>query len=74
MLLIFAGSMPVGHALQYYITGEAARNPSDHNWLIVGEAALGILIIAFGLYKQVRANRAVTPDSDDDISLKLDDN
>jgi len=73
VLLIFAGSMLVGHALQTYFTGDVGRDPKDRNWLMIGEAALGLLIIAFGLYKQVRANRAVIMDSEKDILLKLDD-
>jgi hypothetical protein len=73
VLLIFVGSLPVGHALQYYITDETGRNTPDHNLLIVGEAALGLLIIAFGLYMQVRTNRAIGFEADEDVVLKLDD-
>lgn len=73
VLLIFAGSMPFGNALQYYIAGEAYRNTLTRNWLVVGQACLGILIMGFGLYRQVRTNRAISTEADEDTPIKLND-
>ena len=72
VLLIFIASFPLGNALQYYFAGEPSRNTPTRNWLVVGQAALGLLIIAFGLYKQIAANRLPAPE-EPDAELNLRD-
>ena len=71
VLLIFIGSLPVGGALQYYFSGEPARNSSSRNWLAVGQAVLGLLIIAFALYRQTVALRQI-PYEEEKTRLDLD--
>lgn len=73
VLLIFVGSLPVGYALQYYFAADAVQNAGEWNWLVIGAAAIGVLIIAVGLFKQVQANRAIAPENDKDGLLNLDD-
>lgn len=72
VFLIFAGSLPLGGALQYYFAGEPFRNTSGRNWLVVGQAVLGIAIMAFGLYKQVKAARRI-PEPEEPEGLRLND-
>ena len=57
ILVVFAGSLPIAAALQYYLSGEPAHNTSTRNWLVVGQVLLGIAFIGFGLYKQIQASR-----------------
>ena len=57
VLVIFAGSLPLGYALQYYFAGEPDLNSSTRNWLIVGQAFFGLVIMGFGLYKQIQTER-----------------
>lgn len=73
VLLVLAGSLPIGSALQYYFKGEPDRNTPTRNWLVVGQVVLGLIVIAIGLYGQIRANRATSTVSDEDVVLKLDD-
>lgn len=63
--------MPVGSALQYYFAGEPYRNSSQRNWAVVGQAVLGILIMALGLYKQVKAGKLPPPESEAETKLDL---
>ena len=72
ILVVLAGSLPVGSALQYYVNGEPARNTSPRNWLVVGQAVLGFLVIGFGLYKQFKAARQA-PEPEEPEGLKLND-
>lgn len=72
ILVVLAGSLPVGSALQYYFGGEVERNTSTRNWLVVGQVVLGLLIIAFGLYMQFRAGRQDPPAEDGETKLNLD--
>jgi len=57
IVLIFAGSLPLGNALQYYVAGEPYRNTPTRNWLVVGQAVLGLVLIGYGLYKQIISSR-----------------
>ena len=57
IVLIFAGSLPLGNALQYCFGGEPYRNTPARNWLVVGQAVLGLVLIGFGLYEQIRSSR-----------------
>jgi hypothetical protein len=72
ILLIFAGSLPFASALQYYISGEPYRNTPTRNWLVVGQAVLGLAIMAFGLYKQFQAARQI-PEPEQHDGIKLSD-
>lgn len=72
ILVVLAGSLPVGSALQYYVNDEPARNSSQRNWLVVGQAIFGFLVIVFGLYKQFRAARQA-PEPDKPEGIKLND-
>ena len=72
ILLIFAGSLPLGNALQYYIAGEPYRNTPTRNWLVMGQALVGLVIIGFGLYKQITSNRQ-SLENEDDVPLDLRD-
>ena len=72
ILLIFAGSLPLGNALQYYFTGEPYQNTPTRNWLVIGQAILSLVIIGFGLFKQITSNRH-SLDDEDDASLDLRD-
>jgi hypothetical protein len=72
ILLIFAGSLPFASALQYYISGETYRNTPTRNWLVVGQAVLGLAIMAFGLYKQFQTARQ-TPEPEEHDGIKLSD-
>ncbi len=59
VLLILVGSLPIGDALQYYFAGEPYRNTQIRNWLVVGQALFGAVIIGLGIVLQVRASRRV---------------
>ena len=73
IILIFLGSLPLGGALQYYFGGEPYRNTPTRNWLTVGQAILGIAIMAFGLYKQITTNReAVVEEKDPGLKITED--
>lgn len=73
IILIFLGSLPLGGALQYYFAGEPYRNTPTRNWLVVGQAVLGIAIMAFGLYKQVKTNREPDVEETDETVLKINE-
>lgn len=73
VLVIFAGSLPVGRALQYYFAGEAYRSTSTRNWLVIAQAAAGLVIMALGLYKQIRANRQLPTEDESKLKLDLND-
>ncbi len=73
VLVILTGSFVLGSALQYYFTGEADRNTSTRNWLVVGQAILGVVVIGFGLIKQIQANRKPVEKSDAELFVKLTD-
>ena len=72
ILVVFAGSLPVASALQYYISGEPARNTPTRNWLVVAQVLLGLAIMAFGLYKQFQTARQ-TPEPEPPKGIKLTD-
>jgi len=72
ILVVFAGSLPLAAALQYYISGEPYRNTPTRNWLVVGQAVFGLLIMAFGLYKQFQTARQV-PEPEQHDRIKLTD-
>ena len=73
ILVIFAGSMPVGSALQYYFAGEADQNSSGRNWAVIGQANFGILVMALGLYKQIRAGKQLPVTDEPETGLNLND-
>jgi|GEM_PF-5636449 len=72
VLLIFCGSLTLAGAMQSYLAGETAVNTSANNWLTAGQGALGLLMIAFGLYRQIAANRHPVP-QEPDARLNLHD-
>lgn len=67
VLLILAGSLPLGSALQYYFAGEPYHNTPTRNWLVVGQALLGITVIAFGLIRQIKSARTPTVEQDEKV-------
>jgi hypothetical protein len=73
ILVVFAGSLPLASALQYYISGEPYRNTPTRNWLVVAQALFGIAVMAFGLYKQIQASRQAARPDDAEIKIGLDD-
>jgi hypothetical protein len=73
ILVVLVGSLPIGSALQYYFAGEPYRNTPTRNWLVVGQVVLGLLIMAFGLYKQMQASREVPPTDEAETKLNLRD-
>ena len=72
ILVILAGALTAGGALQYYFAGEPYRNSSARNWAVVGQALFGFLVICFGLYKQFKAARQA-PEPDESEGIKLND-
>ncbi len=73
ILVVLAGSLPIGSALQYYFAGEAERNTPTRNWLVVGQAVLGLLIMGFGLYMQNKASRRIPPDDHEKLKITEDE-
>ena len=73
ILVIFAGSLPVGSALQYYFAGEPYRNTPTRNWLVVVQVLLGVAIMAFGLFMQFRASRQIPDDDHENYKITEDD-
>ena len=69
ILVVFAGSLPFAAALQYYISGEPYHNTPTRNWLVVGQAVFGVLVMAFGLYKQFQASRMAPPDEHENFKI-----
>lgn len=72
VLLILVGSLPIGDALQYYFAGEPYRNSSTRNWLVVGQALLGMGIIGLGIMLQVKASRRA-PEQEHDTYKIIED-
>lgn len=72
ILLVVLGSFAVGSALQYYFSDAASQNTGTTNWLIAAEAAVGLLLIAFGLYKQFTSSRHTMAD-DHEVAIDLRD-
>lgn len=73
ILLVLLGSLPIGQALQYYFAGEPYRNTPTRNWLVVGQVILGLAIIAYGLYTQVKASRQPVEEDESETKLNLRD-
>ena len=57
-LVLFAGTLPIGNGLQYFVTGEAARNTGLRNGLVVGQIVFGLMIIGYALVKIIRSGHA----------------
>ncbi|MFT3745621.1 MAG: hypothetical protein QM785_15205 [Pyrinomonadaceae bacterium] len=72
VLLILVGSLPIGHALQYYFAGEAYRNSPTRNWLVVGQVVLGAFIIGLGILLQIRASRRAPEQEHDTYKITED--
>ena len=73
ILVVFAGSLPIASAVQYYVSGEPGRNTPTRNWLVVGQVVFGLAVIALGLYKQFQASRQPVDTDDEEIKIKLND-
>jgi hypothetical protein len=73
ILVIFAGSLPIGSALQYYFAGEQYRNSPQRNWAVVGQAVFGLIVMILGLYKQVKAGKQTPPENEGETKLNLNE-
>jgi hypothetical protein len=72
-LVVFAGTLPIGSGLQYYLGGDAYRNSAGRNSLVVGQIILGVLVVAFGLYKAIRRSYSKETKQEIETSLNLTD-